>query len=131
MKLNPLPEIIKGKSVAVIDDSIVRGSTAKKLVQRLRKSGVKEVHLLISSPPVLYPDYYGIDTPNQDDLIASKLVLNEIIEYLQVDSLYFLSFKGLIKAIGLSEIQLCTSCFTGEYPVDLGERKNEISKHTI
>lgn len=131
MKLNPLPDVIKGKSVAVIDDSIVRGSTAKKLVERLKKNGAKEVHILISSPPVFYPDYYGIDTPKQADLIASQMTVKQIVTLLNADSLHFLSYDGLIEAIGVTETQLCTSCFTGDYPVDLGERKKEIKKVTF
>jgi amidophosphoribosyltransferase len=126
MKLNPLPSIIKGKSIAVVDDSIVRGSTAKKLVERLRKNGAKEVHLLISSPPVVFPDFYGIDTPNQKDLIASQISIPEIVKYLQADSLHFLSYTGLVQAIGVKEVELCTSCFTGKYPVSIGEREKEL-----
>lgn len=126
MKLNPLHSIIKGKRIAVVDDSIVRGSTAKKLVEKLRKHGAKEVHLLISSPPVVYPDFYGIDTPNQKELIASQISIPEIVKYLKADSLHFLSYQGLIEAIGVKDVQLCTSCFTGNYPVSIGEREKEL-----
>lgn len=128
MKLNPLPDVIAGKSVAVVDDSVVRGTTAKKLVYRLKKAGAKEVHLLVSSPPVLYPDFYGIDTPNQKDLIASQISISKITKYLKADSVHFLSYPGLIKAVDTPETQLCTSCFNGNYPVSLLERAKEIKK---
>lgn len=126
MKLNPLPEVIRGKRVVVIDDSIVRGTTSKKIVSLLREAGVKEVHFLSSSPPVRYPDFYGIDTPRQEDLIASKMTVPEVAEYMKADSVYYLSYKGLVKAIGLPEKNFCTSCFTGEYPIDLGERWEKV-----
>lgn len=129
MKLNPIPEIIRGKRVAVIDDSIVRGTTAKKLVDRLRSAGAKEVHLLISSPPIRYPDFYGIDTPRQKDLIAGQMSLPEIKAFLRVDSLHFLSYRNLIKAVGIPESHLCTSCFTGRYPVDIGKLKTTIKAY--
>lgn len=128
MKLNPLPDVIKGKRIAVVDDSIVRGSTAKKLVERLRKNGAKEVHLLISSPPVQYPDFYGIDTPHQKDLIASQMPIDKITTYLGANSLTFLSYAGLLEATGLPEANFCTSCFTGVYPVDIGVRAKELKK---
>lgn len=128
MKLNPVTEILKGKNVAVVDDSVVRGSTAKKLVRRLKLAGAKKVHLLVSSPPVLYPDFYGIDTPQQADLIASQYTIDKIRKYLKADSLTYLSYKGLIEAIGVKETTLCTSCFTGQYPISIGERQKELRK---
>jgi amidophosphoribosyltransferase len=127
LKLIPLDSTIKGKKIAVIDDSIVRGHTSRKLVERLFKSGAKEVHLLISSPPVRYPDFYGIDTPNQKELIASNKTVEQIRKFLGATSLHFLSLDGLIKSIGLPKENLCTSFFTGEYPIDLKERKSEVS----
>lgn len=126
MKLNPIPEIIAGKSVAVIDDSIVRGTTAKKLIERIRSAGAKEIHLLISCPPVLYPDFYGIDTPSQKDLVAFQMPIKKIAKYIGADSLHFLSYEGLIKATGLPESVFSTSCFTGEYPCSIGKRKSEV-----
>ncbi len=126
MKLNPIPEIIEGKRIAIVDDSLVRGTTAKKLVERLRRIGAKEVHLLISCPPVLYPDFYGINTPNQKDLLAARLSIPEMTKYLDINSLHFLSYKGMIEAIGIAEDKLTTSCFTGIYPVQIGEREREV-----
>jgi amidophosphoribosyltransferase len=127
LKLIPMPEVLSGKRVIVIDDSIVRGTTSRKLVENLFKSGAKEVHFLISSPPVRFPDFYGIDTPKQGDLIASHKTVEEIREFLGATSLHFLSLDGLIKSIGLPKENLCTSFFTGEYPIDILERKSEVS----
>lgn len=127
IKLNPLPSVLKGKSVIVIDDSIVRGTTSKKLVSILRKAGAKKVHMLISSPPIKYPDFYGIDTPEQKDLIAATMSIPKIRDFIGADSLYYLSYKGLIDATGIPENKLSTSFFTGIYPVDILERSKEIT----
>ncbi|MEK7617033.1 MAG: amidophosphoribosyltransferase [Patescibacteria group bacterium] len=127
LKLNPMRHIIAGKKVIVIDDSIVRGTTCRQIVKMVRNAGAKEVHLLISSPPVRFPDFYGINTPRQTELIASYKNLEGIRKEIGVDSLHYLSYKGLLKAIGLPEDSLCTSCFTGDYPIDIGERKKEIN----
>lgn len=127
LKLIPLPEVISGKKIAILDDSIVRGTTSKRLVETLFKLGAKEVHFLVSSPPVKFPDFYGIDTPEQKDLIASNKTIKEIEQFLGATSLHYLSLEGLVKSIGLPAGELCTSFFTGEYPIDLKERKGEIN----
>ena len=127
LKLIPLPETLKGKRIALIDDSIVRGTTSQKLIDRLFKAGAKEVHFLISSPPIRFPDFYGIDTPKQKDLIAATKTVEEIRKFLGANSLYYLSLEGLIESIGLPANELCTSFFTGEYPIDLKERAKEVS----
>lgn len=127
LKLIPLKEVLKGKRIALIDDSIVRGHTSKRLVARLFKAGAKEVHLLISSPPIRFPDFYGIDTPMQKELIASNKTMEEVRKFLGATTLHYLSLAGLIKSIGLPKEHLCTSFFTGEYPIDLKERKDEIN----
>ncbi|MBI2627612.1 amidophosphoribosyltransferase [Candidatus Nomurabacteria bacterium] len=127
LKLIPLPQVLKGKKIAVIDDSIVRGNTCKRLVKTFFKSGAKEVHLLISSPPIRFPDFYGMDTPDQNELIASRKTVEKIRKFLGATSLHYLSLGGLIKSIGLPEEHLSTSCFTGIYPIDLKERKNEVN----
>ncbi len=126
MKLHPMPEVIKNRRVIVIDDSIVRGTTAKKLVKLIRDAGAKEVHLMSSCPPVRFPDFYGIDTPSQSELIASHMPLSEINAFVGADSLSYLSYKGMIKATGLPENVFCTSCFTGDYPIDIGENAKTI-----
>ena len=127
MKLNPLEDVIKGKRVIVIDDSIVRGTTAKKLVKLIRDAGAKTVHLMSSCPPVRFPDFYGIDTPSQKDLIAAQMSIPQIEQFIGADSLHYLSYKSLIKATGLPENVFCTSCFTGNYPIDIGENAKHIN----
>ncbi len=126
LKLNPMKHVLAGKRVIVIDDSIVRGTTSKQIIKMIRNAGAKEVHLLVSSPPMKFPDFYGIDTPDQKELVAAVKTIEQIGKELGVDSIHYLSYKGLIKATGLSEDVLCTACFTGNYPVDIGERKKEI-----
>lgn len=127
MKLNPLPEVIKDKRVVVIDDSIVRGTTQVKIVKLIRSAGAKEVHVRISSPPNKYPDFYGIDTPNQKDLIASRMSVEGIRKHIGADSLQYLSYKGMIDATGLPEELFCTACFSGIYPIDIGTHKQKIN----
>ena len=127
LKLVPLNEVLKDKKIAVIDDSIVRGTTSKRLVQTLFKAGAKEVHFLVSSPPVRFPDFYGIDTPKQKDLIASTKTVEQVRKFLGATSLHYLSLDNLIKSIGLPKGHLSTSFFTGVYPIDLKERVSEIN----
>jgi amidophosphoribosyltransferase len=126
MKLNPIRSAIAGKRVVMVDDSIVRGTTSPQVIQMLRDAGATEIHFLVSSPPYRYPDFYGIDTPAQEQLIAFAKTSEEIRQFLGVDSLHYLSYEGLISATGLPESMLCTSCFTGEYPVSIEDRMNEI-----
>lgn len=121
MKLNLITELIRGKRVVLIDDSIVRGTTSKKLVKMIRDAGAKEVHLLSSCPPVRFPDFYGINTPTQKELIASHASVAQIRNFIGADSLHFLSYKETLQAIGIEENRLCTSCFTGVYPIDIGK----------
>ncbi len=126
LKLTPLPEVIRGKRVIIIDDSIVRGTTSKQIVQMVFDAGAKEVNFLVSSPPVLFPDFYGIDTPRQDELLATRMSLEEMRQFLGATRLHFLSYDALIRATELPESVFCTSCFTGEYPLDIHERAKEI-----
>lgn len=126
IKLTPLTEFIRGKRVVIIDDSIVRGTTSRQIVQMIFEAGAREVHFLVSSPPVRYPDFYGIDTPDQKDLIAARKSPEDIREYLGATSLQYLSFEGMIRATGLPGEVFSTSCFSGEYPIDIKERAKEI-----
>jgi len=126
LKLTPLPEMIRGKRVVVIDDSIVRGTTSKQIVKALFEAGAKEVHFVISSPPVRYPDFYGIDTPYQKKLIAASKSVSEICEFLGADSLTYLSIEGLVECIGIPKENLNLSCFNGDYAIDILERRKEI-----
>lgn len=127
MKLNPVVDTLRGKDIILVDDSIVRGTTLKQVVSMLKNVGVKKIHLMISCPPVMYPDFYGINTPSQKDLIASKMNNSEICEYMGANSLHFLSYKGMIRATGLPENNFCTSCFTGVYPASIGKKVEGIS----
>ncbi len=121
VKLNPLPDVLAGKRVVVIDDSIVRGTTSRKLVQALRDAGATEVHMRISSPPVTHPCFYGIDTDTQDHLIAARLTLLEIEQHLGVDSLAYLSKQGMVDAAHTHSNHFCTACFDGSYPIAMDE----------
>jgi len=117
IKLNPVREIMAGKRVVVIDDSIVRGTTSRKIVKMVRHTGAKEVHMLVSSPPTSYPCYYGIDTPNRKELISSSHTIEEICRYITADSLGYLSEEGLVKSVGVNRTNFCKACFAGNYPV--------------
>jgi amidophosphoribosyltransferase len=119
LKLNPVRELLEGKRVALVDDSIVRGTTSRKIVRMLREAGAAEVHMRISCPPTISPCYYGIDTPTRDELIAARHSVEEIRAFVGADSLGYLSLESLRRAIGDGERQFCTSCYTGHYPTEL------------
>lgn len=127
LKLTPLEGIIRGKRIAVMDDSIVRGTTSKQIVKMLFDAGAKEVHFLVSSAPIKFPDFYGIDTPNQSELIGSKKTIDEICKFLGANSLSYLSIDGMVEATGLPKGSLSLSSFDGVYPIDIHERKQEIN----
>lgn len=126
IKFSPMPGVLQGKRAIVIEDSIVRGTTLKNLVNIIRAAGAKEVHLISASPPVKYPDFYGIATPEQKELIASQMSFDQIRGFFGADSLQYLSFEGLIKATGMPENSFCTACYTGEYPINIGDNANRI-----
>ena len=115
VKLNAIKSDLEGKRVIVIDDSIVRGTTSRRLVQLLRKAGAREVHFRVSSPPVKFPCYLGIDTPSKAELISSTHELESIRKEIGADSLAFISLKGMLEALGADTF--CKGCFNGEYPV--------------
>ena len=119
MKLNPLKDVLKGKRVIVIDDSIVRGTTSRKLVKALRDAGATEIHMRISSPPVTHPCFYGIDTDTQDQLIAATKSVAEIAEQIGVDTLAYLSWEGMLSSTERDPNSFCSACFTGDYPVEI------------
>jgi amidophosphoribosyltransferase len=121
MKLNPLKDVLYGKRVVIVDDSIVRGTTSRKIVKALRDAGATEVHMRISSPPVTHPCFYGIDTDNQEQLIAATKSVTEIAKQIDVDSLAYLSWEGMLKATGEDPQNFCSACFTGNYPVTVPE----------
>lgn len=121
MKLNPLKDVLAGKRIVIVDDSIVRGTTSRKLVKTLRDAGATEVHMRISSPPVTHPCFYGIDTDSQDQLIAATKSVAEIGKQIDVDSLAYLSWDGMLKATGEDPNSFCSACFTGDYPIPVPE----------
>ncbi|MFN8081055.1 MAG: amidophosphoribosyltransferase [Kineosporiaceae bacterium] len=121
LKLNPLREVIAGKRLVVVDDSIVRGNTQRALVRMLREAGAAEVHVRISSAPVTWPCFYGIDFATRAELVASGLSVEEVRVSIGADSLGYISLDGMVNATGQPRAQLCTACFTGEYPVPLSD----------
>lgn len=123
LKLNPVKEIICGKRVAIIDDSIVRGTTSRKIVKMLRDAGAKEVHLRISAPPILHSCFYGIDTPNKEELIAHTHNLEETRQYLAADSLAYLSLEKMMEVLENGKKKFCSACFDGNYPVPIIDKK--------
>src|ERR671929_181576 len=121
LKLNPLPENIRGKKLVVVDDSIVRGTTTRQVVQMLREAGATEVHLRVSSPPYRWPCFYGMDTGRRSELLAADLSVGEIRNYLGADSLAYLELPRLVAATGAPPSSFCTACLSGEYPVPVVE----------
>lgn len=119
LKLNPIPENLKGQRVVLVDDSIVRGSTTRKLVAMVREAGAAEVHLRVSSPPYRWPCFYGMDTADPSTLIAAHLEVDEIRDHLGADSLGYLSLPGLLDGTGVADAGFCTACLSGDYPTEL------------
>lgn len=121
LKLNPIPESLRGKRVVLVDDSIVRGSTTRQLVSMVREAGATEVHLRVSSPPYRWPCFYGMDTSDRSTLIAAHMEIEEIREHLGADSLGYLSLEGLLEATGVADAGFCTACLSGQYPTRVPE----------
>jgi amidophosphoribosyltransferase len=120
MKFNPLPEIVSGKRVVVVDDSIVRGNTTKQIIGMLRDAGAKEVHLRISAPPIRHPCHYGVDMSTSEEMIAHNRTVDEVAREIGADSLAYLSLEGVYEAVGTPRNVHCDACFTGEYPLGDG-----------
>jgi amidophosphoribosyltransferase len=118
VKLNPVRSILEGRRVVLVDDSIVRGTTSRKIVGMVRAAGAKEVHVRISGPPTISPCFYGIDTPRRSELIAATHTLDEITTFLEADSVAYLTLEGLLSAVGEQRSSYCSSCYTGRYPVE-------------
>ena len=119
---------MEGKRIVMVDDSIVRGTTSKKIVQALRAAGAKEVHVRVSSPVILHSCYFGIDTPSRSELVGATTLIGEIKDKIGADSLGYLSQEGLLESIGSCGKGFCTACFSGNYPVDITE---EGDKHAF
>ena len=137
IKLNPVRDLIVGKRVVLIDDSIVRGTTSKKIVHMVREAGAREIHVRISCPPTISPCYYGIDTPNKSELIAAQLSVEEIRKFIDADSLGYLSLEGMIEASGLDPKSVCVACWNEDYPTritpqaeTMWERDHEVATIT-
>lgn len=123
IKLNPQSEVIKGKRVVVVDDSLVRGTTSQKIIHLIRQAGAKEVHFRIASPPTTGPCYYGVDTPGKSQLIAAQHTIEEIREFIGADSLAYLTVDGLVQAVRGSKEEFCAACFDGNYPTPIPEAR--------
>lgn len=125
LKLSPMAANIKGKKLILIDDSIVRGTTSKRIVETLKQAGAKEVHVRVSSPPVAYSCYFGIDTPDRNQLIGAVKTVDEIRKIIHADSLHYLTPEGLVEALGKPEKNFCLACFDGNYPMELPEKAQQ------
>jgi amidophosphoribosyltransferase len=129
LKLNPVRALIEGKRVVLVDDSLVRGTTSRKIVRMIREAGAREVHLRISCPPTISPCYYGVDTPDRDELIAANQTVEGIRQFTEADSLAYLSMEGLKRAVGDTQDRFCYSCYTGRYPTDVVGIEQLIADH--
>jgi amidophosphoribosyltransferase len=131
LKFNPLPQLLEGKRLVVVDDSIVRGTTTPKVVQLLKKAGAKEVHMRICAPPIRYPCFFGVDMATRWELIASQKTVPEVRDFIGADSLGHLSIEGLIKAVALPKDIFCTACFTGDYPIPVQLEMDKLALETM
>ncbi len=131
LKFNPLPQILAGKRLVVVDDSIVRGTTTPQVVKLLRRAGVKEVHMRICAPPIRYPCFFGVDMASRRELIAAQKTIPEIRDFIGADSLGYLSVDGLIKAVNLPRDTFCLACFTGDYPIPVQLEMDKLALETV
>ena len=130
IKFNPMREILEGKRVVVVDDSIVRGTTTPRVVSLVKKAGAKEVHLRVCGPPIISPCYFGIDFPTKKELIAANKTIPEIQDFVGADSLGYLSVEGLLKSVGLPPENFCAACFTGRYPIPVQLELSKLALET-
>ncbi|HKL12617.1 MAG TPA: amidophosphoribosyltransferase [Halanaerobiales bacterium] len=128
MKLNPINKILEGKDIILVDDSIVRGTTSKQIINRLKETDVNKIHMAIASPPVKHPCFYGLDTSRRQELIAREKEVEEIAEYIGADSLHYLSLEGILSVLEADDYGYCSACFNGKYPTDENE-KREVDKN--
>ncbi len=126
VKLNLIADLVRGKRVIVIDDSIVRGTTSKARINNLKEAGAKEVHMMVSCPPHMHPCVYGIDFPDRTKLMAANSTLEQIRKYLNADSLHYLSQEGMVKATGLPKQSFCMACYDGVYPVPYDSKTDKL-----
>jgi amidophosphoribosyltransferase len=130
MKFNPLPDILRGKSVVLVDDSIVRGTTTPKVINLLRKAGAKEVHMRVCAPPIRYPCFFGVDMASRWELIAAHKSVEEVRTSIGANSLGYISIEGLVKAVGLPRDHFCMACFTGDYPIPVQLEMDKLALET-
>jgi amidophosphoribosyltransferase len=126
LKLNPIRDLIEGRRVILVDDSIVRGTTSKKIVAMVKEAGAKEVHLRISCPPTVSPCYYGVNTPRKAELIAAQMSVDEVCRYIEADTLGYLSMEGMLEAIGFEANSSCVACWNGKYPTEVGNGDKDV-----
>jgi amidophosphoribosyltransferase len=131
MKFNPLPQVLDGERLVVVDDTIVRGTTTPSVVRLLRKAGAKEIHMRVCAPPIRFPCFFGVDMATKRELIAAQKSIPEICEYIGADSLGYLSINGLLKAVGLPRDNFCLACFTGEYPIPVQLEMDKLALETM
>jgi amidophosphoribosyltransferase len=117
LKFNPLPQVLKGQRMVVVDDSIVRGTTTPKVMNLLRRAGAKEIHMRVCAPPIKYPCFFGVDMATRKELIAAHKSVEELRQFIGADTLGYLSLDGLMKSVNLPRDSFCTACFTGDYPI--------------
>jgi len=127
MKLNIIGELVDGKRIVVVEDSVVRGTTTRSKMRAIRNAGAKEIHLRVSCPPIRHPCFYGIDFPTSEELIAHNRTVQQIAEFLEVDSLYYLSLDGMLACLKHSKSNYCTACWSGEYKVPIEEQQSKFS----
>ena len=130
MKLNALPELIAGKRLVVVEDSIVRGTTSRPVVELLRKGGAAEIHLRICAPPIIHPCHLGVDFPTRRELIAANSTVEEVRQTVGADSLGYLSHEGLLKAVGAARNEMCMACFTGDHPIPVQLEMDKLALET-
>jgi len=130
LKFNPMPEVLSGKRLVVVDDSIVRGTTTPQVINLLRRAGATEVHLRICAPPIRFPCFFGVDMATRGELIAAQKTIPEIAEAVGADSLGYLSIEGLIRAVGLPRENFCLACFTGDYPIPVQLEMDKLALET-
>lgn len=133
LKLNPIRSAVAGRRLVVVEDSVVRGTTTRGKMQSLRSAGAEEIHLRVASPPIRHPCYYGIDFPSRDELVANGRTIDQIRDYLGVDSLAYLSLEGMLAAARTADTDFCHACFTGDYPIpiDPGFQKDAFERHQL
>jgi amidophosphoribosyltransferase len=131
LKFNALPEVLEGKRVVLVDDTIVRGTTSKPIVDLLRQNGAREVHMRVHAPPIMWPCYFGVDMARRDELIAANKSVEEIGELIGADSIKYLSLEGLLRAIDLPRDRFCTACLTGVYPLPVQMEMDKLSLERV